>query len=82
INYFEGFLGITVKDNGIGFDKEVIINKKGIGLKSIQSRAVILKGSVDITSSPQKGTVCYLEFDVRNQINKIKDHGNQSSDNR
>jgi len=48
---------VSIEDNGQGFD---ISNKSkftGIGLKNMISRVEYLKGSVDISSSPEKGTL-------------------------
>jgi PAS domain S-box-containing protein len=53
-------LRLSIKDNGIGFslDQSVKDGKglHGIGLISIQERANLLKGTLDILSSPGNGT--------------------------
>lgn len=46
---------ICVKDNGQGILEEKK-EQPGIGLSSIRNKAAMLKGSVEITSSPGKGT--------------------------
>lgn len=62
-------LGITTKqvwleiiDDGIGFDKNNIKNKKGVGLNNITSRAELFNGTVRIDSSPENG--CKLRVEV------------------
>ena len=48
---------VTIEDNGKGFD---MVNKKGftgIGLKNMISRVEFLKGTVEVSSSPGKGTL-------------------------
>lgn len=47
------FLKITVKDNGIGFDKKAV--HKGYGLQNIQTRVKALYGSFRIASAAGKG---------------------------
>ncbi len=53
-------LQLEVKDNGIGFNSEII--EPGNGLDSMQKRAEELKGSLQIISSPGNGTVVLLKF--------------------
>lgn len=45
---------IQIKDNGKGFDATTIT--ENIGLRSIRERIALLKGNIQITSSPNKGT--------------------------
>lgn len=53
-------LQLEVKDNGIGFNSEII--EPGNGLDSMQKRAEELKGSLQIISSPGEGTMVLLKF--------------------
>lgn len=46
---------ITITDNGVGFDTEIA--KEGIGLKNLKKRTDSLKGELNISSEPGKGTV-------------------------
>ena len=46
----------TIEDNGKGFDTSKISTRDGIGLKNIFTRVEFLKGTVDLSSSPGKGT--------------------------
>ena len=51
-----------VEDNGKGFDT---INKnsfEGIGVKNIRTRVEYLKGTVDIDSIPEQGTVIAIHI--------------------
>jgi signal transduction histidine kinase/ligand-binding sensor domain-containing protein len=50
----ENELRITIIDNGIGFDAEVV--QKGNGLKNIKNRVNRMNGEVTITSSKTEGT--------------------------
>ena len=49
-------------DDGIGFDISNIENKKGLGMKNIESRINFLKGNFDITSSLNKGIEFRFNF--------------------
>ena len=47
-------ININITDNGIGFDKDVII--EGNGLQNMQKRIEEIGGTFDIKSEPEKGT--------------------------
>ena len=47
----------TIEDNGRGFEVNKTAYKDGIGLKNIFTRVEFLKGTVDFTSAPGKGTL-------------------------
>jgi signal transduction histidine kinase len=49
-----GHIELIIADDGIGFDPETI--KKGMGLKNMRSRAELLSGKIDISSTPGKGS--------------------------
>ena len=53
---------LEIIDDGIGFDKNNIKNKKGVGLSNITSRAELFNGTVRIDSSPGNG--CKLRVEV------------------
>ena len=57
---------ITCKytDNGKGFDTTEIKNKKGLGMKNIESRIFFLKGEIAINSVINKGT--HISFNFSN----------------
>lgn len=50
-------ISVTVEDNGIGFNTANKMKFEGIGLKNIITRVKYLKGSVDISSDQNKGTL-------------------------
>ena len=52
----DGLLHLTICDNGIGFDMTGIEDKKTLGLRGIQERVLLLKGSYKMNSAPLKGT--------------------------
>lgn len=52
---------ILAKDDGKGFDAENLKkNSPGLGLKSIESRIEILKGTYILQSAPDKGTTYFI----------------------
>ncbi|HVI46057.1 MAG TPA: sensor histidine kinase [Chitinophaga sp.] len=58
-------LFLTVEDDGKGFDKVQLGNRKGTGLLNIQSRVEFLNGEMDIISAPGKGTTIIVECLIR-----------------
>jgi len=60
----EDIFYITVEDDGAGFDQEVMVHRKGIGLDNIRHRVDFLKGSLEIESNPGKGTIVNIEINV------------------
>src|SRR5690606_5543619 len=64
VNIFGKKLDVMVEDNGQGIDPS--IQKNGMGLESLQQRIKALNGSIDIDSTPGKGTTVYLQFDIDN----------------
>ena len=64
IQRIKNSINITVKDDGKGFDLDVITAKKGklkgFGLFSIQERLANIGGSIDIKSQPGHGTTVKL----------------------
>lgn len=54
---------MRIEDNGVGFDaKKVISNNLGNGFSSIKERVKILKGTIDINSDLQKGTIFIIKI--------------------
>ena len=49
-------------DNGNGFDAQGLKNKKGLGLKNIESRVNFIEGKFEINSAFGKGVQVILSF--------------------
>ena len=62
IAYEGGFLTIRVKDNGVGFDPDMV--KRGRGLANLQMRADKLRGTVSIHSKLGRGTTVELTVHI------------------
>jgi signal transduction histidine kinase len=59
LNCETDFMGITVQDNGKGFD--IRAPHKGQGLDNLRKRVTAFNGSLEMTSNPN-GTTMYLEL--------------------
>jgi len=54
-------IGVTVSDNGTGFDPEKVDHTKHFGLKGIKERVNLMGGSIKIDSAGDRGTSFYIE---------------------
>jgi two-component system, NarL family, sensor kinase len=61
----ETYLNIVVEDNGIGFDVNQVKNKKGMGLKNIESRVNSLGGEFNIDSGKGAGTTITINIPIK-----------------
>jgi signal transduction histidine kinase len=59
-------IGLSIEDNGKGFDLEKIKFKKGVGLSNIESRAHLFNGKVTIITAPKKGCKLFIEIPIHN----------------
>lgn len=58
-------INITIEDNGKGFDPNQLELSKGNGWKNIKSRVNLIKGDVEVDSSPQRnGTTFVIRIPV------------------
>ena len=57
-----GDLSLTYADNGVGFSQEIISEKKGLGMKNIESRVELLNGELTIKSAIDKGIFVSIIF--------------------
>ena len=53
---------IYLEDDGIGFDRKLNSNSKGLGLKSIESRINFLSGRLEIDSIVGEGTTTHIQI--------------------
>jgi signal transduction histidine kinase len=59
-----GELYIEIQDNGIGFQLEKAAEKKSFGLIGMRERVSTLDGKIDITSTPQQGTLVSVNLPI------------------
>jgi two-component system, NarL family, sensor kinase len=55
-------LSVTVEDDGKGFDTNLMKQSRGAGWTNIQHRVNFLKGKLDVSSEPAKGTSVHIEL--------------------
>ena len=62
---------LVIEDDGIGFDmysvKGVTESGRGLGLIGMRERAAIIDGSIEIESSPGKGTTVYVRVPIKRE---------------
>lgn len=59
-------LVITIEDDGIGFEKNLLTEGKGNGWKNINSRLSLIHGTIEIDSQPgRKGTIAIITIPSR-----------------
>ena len=59
-------LVMRIRDNGKGFSKNDINNKRTLGILGMQERAAIIEGEYRIESSPGEGTVVEVKVPIGN----------------
>ena len=65
INFADEKVEMDVSDDGVGFDVDTILERGGIGLTNMQERAAKLGGSLQVSSTPEKGT--NIKFNVQHK---------------
>ena len=60
----EKLFALTVEDDGRGFDVHSLKNARGMGWHNIQNRVDFLRGKIDISTEPGKGTSVLIEINV------------------
>lgn len=61
---YEQKIDITIEDDGIGFNKDLLLTKSGSGIKNVQYRVDYLSGTFDIDTEPGNGTSVYIQVFV------------------
>lgn len=60
---------VTISDNGIGFDKNILAKITGNGLNNIFSRVSLMKGTVDISTDKETGTQINITIPLKPNTN-------------
>lgn len=58
-------ISLVVEDDGCGFETAGSKSAAGIGIASMRERAALLRGTVEIESSPGKGTAVYVRLPLK-----------------
>lgn len=65
----QGMVGLVVKDNGVGFDTEIVLQGAAtFGLQTMRQRAESINGQLKINSIKEKGTEVSLVFSYHENI--------------
>lgn len=62
----ENEIMLCFADDGVGTSLKEGHLTKGIGLKNIESRVILMDGQVNITSQPGEGFMCEVKFPLKN----------------
>ena len=62
LNQIKDHLSLIYSDNGVGFDKDEVVN--GLGLKNLESRVDRLEGTITTESKPNQGLTTIIEVPV------------------
>ena len=65
LDFHDNNLGITVEDNGVGFDTSILLTSAGIGWRNIRNRVEYLAGKIDIQSVPEHGTTVNIDLPLQ-----------------
>lgn len=60
----ESSMYLSIADNGVGFEKELIAKSTGLGWKNIFSRISMLNGEIEVDTEPGSGTNINIQFAV------------------
>lgn len=82
LKYFDNYIEIFIKDNGIGFDmkenKDINYeSKSGFGLSMMKERVYLLSGIINFTSKQNEGTEIYVK--VPKYFKEDSENGNKYS---
>lgn len=66
---------LVVEDDGVGFDADSAVTGRGFGLVGMQERAALVGGTLEIESSPGKGTTILARIAVSAGANSGGDRG-------
>ncbi len=73
IDEADGKLYLRISDDGVGFDKNKVVNKEGLGLNQIDARIQMMQGEFNIDTAPKSGTVIKVVLPIleKKQVNLV-----------
>jgi signal transduction histidine kinase len=66
---------LTVKDSGVGFDREALKESRGLGLISMEERLKLVNGTLSIDSQPQRGTTTHARVPLNSGSDSLRAAG-------
>jgi len=68
-------IDLTVKDSGVGFDREAAKTSRGLGLISMEERLKLLNGTLSIESQPNRGTTIHARVPLSSGSDSMRAAG-------
>jgi signal transduction histidine kinase len=68
-------IDLTVKDSGVGFDRELAKASQGLVLISMEERLKLLNGTLLIHSQPKRGTTIHARVPLNSESNSMRATG-------
>jgi signal transduction histidine kinase len=66
---------LTVRDSGVGFDREAAKKSRGLGLISMEERLRLLNGALSIESQPKRGTTVHARVPLSSGGDSVRAAG-------
>jgi signal transduction histidine kinase len=66
---------LTVRDQGVGFDREAATANRGLGLISMEERLKLVKGTLLVDSQPKRGTTIHARAPLGLNIDSMRPTG-------
>jgi PAS domain S-box-containing protein len=66
---------LTVRDSGVGFDREAAKTSQGLGLVSMEERLKLLKGTFSVESEPEGGTTIHARVPLSSDSKPMRAAG-------
>jgi PAS domain S-box-containing protein len=67
-----GEIHLTVRDSGVGFDREAAKTSRGLGLVSMEERLKLVNGTLTIASQPTAGTTTHARVPLGLGIDSVR----------
>src|SRR4029077_14483756 len=66
---------LTIRDSGVGFDREGAKTSRGLGLISMEERVKLVKGTLSIDSQPKRGTTIHARVPLCSDSDSMRATG-------
>ena len=66
---------LTVRDSGVGFDREAANTNRGLGLISMEERLKLVNGTLSIDTQPKRGTMIHARVPVNSGSDRVRAAG-------
>ena len=63
---------LTVRDSGLGFDREAAKESRGLGLISMEERVKLVNGTFSIESQTKRGTTIHARVPISSGSNSMR----------